>query len=157
MVSVFIGIGSNLGDRRAHLAFAQQQLAALRETRLLAFSTVRETAPVGPVEMGAFLNAVAQIETELEPLDLLAELQEIERRTGRVRSIRWGPRTLDLDILLYGERIIQTPGLIVPHLELHRRPFVLEPLVEIGPDVRHPKFNKSAAELYQQCTESRDV
>lgn len=147
MVIAFIAIGTNLGDREANVAFAREGLAKLRRTTLVAFSTVRETAPVGPVDQEPFLNAVAEVETQLDPLELLQRLKDLEHRAGRIRSIRWGPRTLDLDLLLYGDRVIESPELTVPHPHLHERRFVLEPLAELAPHTRHPKLGKTAAEL----------
>lgn len=153
MTRAFIGIGTNLGDRAGHIAFARRELAALERTAVRAVSTVRETEPVGPVAMAHFLNAVAEIETELEPLKLLHRLNDIELRAGRVRSVRWGPRTLDLDLLLFGDRIIRSPELTVPHPHLHERSFVLEPLAELAPELRHPASGRTMRQLLDAVRE----
>jgi 2-amino-4-hydroxy-6-hydroxymethyldihydropteridine diphosphokinase len=119
----FVALGSNLGDRRGYLARARSALAALPGCRLLAESDVEETEPIGPVGQGAYLNQMVALETTLEPHALLAALQRIESAEGRVRDQRWGPRTLDLDIVLFGERTVSSPALTVPHPELPRRVF----------------------------------
>lgn len=145
-----IGIGSNVGDRAAtvHRAFAA--LAALPHTRLVACSPVYETMAEGPIAQGAFLNAAAAIETLLTPADLLAHLLDIERREGRDRSRqaqRWGPRTLDLDILLYDTAHFVLPGLTIPHPRLHERAFVLVPLADIAADASVPGIGRRVREL----------
>ena len=119
----YIALGSNLGDRAAHLAQGRDGLAALPASRLLAVSTVEETEPVGPAGQGRYLNQMAALETELEPLQLLDALQDIERGAGRTREVRWGPRTLDLDIVLFERQAVSTERLVVPHPELERRDF----------------------------------
>jgi 2-amino-4-hydroxy-6-hydroxymethyldihydropteridine diphosphokinase len=128
---VFVALGSNLGDRAAHLAAARDALGHLPDTRLLAASTVEETAPLGGMEQPAYLNQMVLIETRLDPHRLLAALQEIERARGRARTERWGARTLDLDIVTYGERRIRDPDLVVPHPELPNRDFWQRELSEL--------------------------
>ena len=135
---VFVGLGANLGDPRATLQLAFEQLAALPQTRLVARSSLYRTAPVaagGP----DFCNAVAELATMLEPAVLLQALQALEQRHGRRRPYANAPRTLDLDLLLYGQRVLDEPDLTVPHPRLHERAFVLVPLLEIAPDVQHPR------------------
>ena len=132
MARVAIGLGSNLGDRSAHLAAARSSLAVIG--REIAASSLYETAPVGPVEQGPYLNSVIVLETETSPDRLLQGLLDIERARGRVRDLRWGPRTLDLDLLLYGDQVVERPGLTVPHPEMTNRRFVLEPLLEAWPE-----------------------
>ncbi|HEX6058518.1 MAG TPA: 2-amino-4-hydroxy-6-hydroxymethyldihydropteridine diphosphokinase [Gemmatimonadaceae bacterium] len=127
----YIALGSNLGDRDAHLARARAAIAALPGTRVLAESAVEETAPLGPVEQGPFLNQMVAVETALAPRALLDELHRIERDAGRVRGARWGPRTLDLDIVLFERQQVSTPELVVPHPELPRRDFWRRELEEI--------------------------
>ena len=138
-MKAFIGLGSNLGEREAMIRMALDDLARLPETRLVRASSLYDTEPVGEVEQPNFLNAVAQIDTELTPRQLLWNLLLIEKRLGRVRTQQcWGPRTIDLDLLLYGSVIIDEPDLKVPHAELTRRSFVLVPLVELDPLLIHP-------------------
>ena len=127
----YIALGSNLGDRAARLARARAAIAALPETRLLAESRVEETAPVGPVAQGPFLNQMVAVETGLAPRALLEALQGIEREAGRVRDVRWGPRTLDLDIVLFERQRVDEADLVVPHPELPRRDFWRRELEEI--------------------------
>lgn len=134
-----VGLGSNLGDRKATLTAAVGAIAALPGTRVLATSAFRETAPVGPVPQGDFVNAAVLVETRLPPRALLDALLAIEAEHGRVREVRWGPRTLDLDLLLFGDEIVDEPGLTVPHPELARRAFALEPLLEVWPDAVDPR------------------
>lgn len=136
MTRTAIALGSNLGDRLAHLRHALGGLRSLGS--LVAVSSVYETAPVGGPPQGSYLNAVAILDTVLEPAALLEELQRIERAAGRRRDERWGPRTLDLDLLLYGRRTFDGPGLTVPHRRLRERRFVLEPLVEVWPGATTP-------------------
>jgi len=119
----YIALGSNLGQREVFLAQARRAIAALVGTRVLGETDVEETAPIGPVAQGPFLNQMIAIETELSPQDLLVELQRIEGDAGRVRSARWGPRTLDLDIVLFEKQSVEEPGLTVPHPELSNRDF----------------------------------
>ncbi len=130
-----IALGSNLGDRRATLVGAIAAIGRIRGTRLLGSSTFHNTAPVGPIAQGEFLNAAAAVETELPAGELLAALHGIEREFGRdrAREQRWGPRTLDLDLLLYGDQVIREPDLEVPHPRMAERMFVLGPLVEVMP------------------------
>ena len=137
-MKAFIGLGSNLGERETLIRLALDDLARLPETQLVRASSLYDTEPVGEVDQPNFLNAVAQIETGLPPQRLLWNLRLIEKRLGRVRTQRWGPRTMDLDLLLYGDELIEEPGLVVPHPELTRRSFVLVPLVELEPMLVHP-------------------
>lgn len=127
----YVALGSNLGDRDAHLAGARAALAGLPGSRVLAESTVEETAPVGPVAQGAYLNQMVALETALAPLDLLDHLLEIERAAGRERTVRWGPRTLDLDIVLFETQKVAHPRLTVPHPELANRDFWRRELAEV--------------------------
>ena len=134
----YIGLGSNLGDREAMIRLAIDDLARLPETTLVKASSLYDTEPVGEVDQPNFLNAVAALDTTLSARQLLWNLQLIEKRLGRVRSQKWGPRTIDLDLLLYGSLMLDEPDLKVPHAELSRRSFVLVPLVEIEPLLVHP-------------------
>ena len=137
-VSAYLGIGSNLGDRLENLREAVRDLARTPGIRVVRSSSVYETSPVGGPEQGDFLNAVIEIETELKPHVLLEALQRIENDLGRVRDERFGPRTLDLDLLLYGDHVIDDPDLTVPHARMHERAFVLVPLTELGVDAAFP-------------------
>jgi 2-amino-4-hydroxy-6-hydroxymethyldihydropteridine diphosphokinase len=133
VTTAFVGLGSNLGDRAALIERAAELIGATR------LSTVRETEPWGLVSQPRFLNAVAELETGLTPRQLLDYLLDVERRLGRERiGPRWGPRSIDLDLLLYGEDTVEEPGLVIPHPLLHERLFVLEPLAELDPLRRIP-------------------
>jgi 2-amino-4-hydroxy-6-hydroxymethyldihydropteridine diphosphokinase len=137
-VKAFIGLGSNLGEREAQLRAALDAIAQLPTTQLVRVSSLYDTEPVGETDQPNFLNAVAQVDTELTARQLLWNLLLIERRLGRLRTRRWGPRTIDLDLLLYGSLVVDEPDLKVPHPELTRRSFVLVPLVELDPMLAHP-------------------
>ncbi len=128
---VFVALGSNVGDRDAHLAFARQRLAALPDTELKAESSIEETAPIGPVGQGPYLNQMVLLESALDPEVLLDACLAIEEARGRLRGERWGPRTLDLDVVRFGDRVIRTPRLTVPHPELPRRDFWQRELAEL--------------------------
>ncbi|HEU5065782.1 MAG TPA: 2-amino-4-hydroxy-6-hydroxymethyldihydropteridine diphosphokinase [Gaiellaceae bacterium] len=136
--TAFVGIGSNLGDRERHLSRAVELLSAAGDIEVSAVSQIRETEPVGPVEQGPFLNAAVRVETELAPRELLDLLLDIEERMGRVRRERFGPRTIDLDLLLYGDDVVDEPGLTVPHPRLKERRFALEPLSDLDPGLTIP-------------------
>lgn len=150
MAIAYIGIGSNLGDRRANVETALRRLGEEPAIEVAAVSAVIQTAPLGgPPGQGDFLNAAATLATTLPPRALLERLQRIEADLGRTRTVRWGPRTIDLDLLLYEQRQIAEPGLTVPHPRMHRRRFVLAPLAEIAPDVVVPGTGKTVAELLE--------
>lgn len=133
MTTAYVGIGSNLGDRRQTIARALELLPGVSGA-----SRIRETEPVGVLDQPPFLNAAARLETELSPRRLLDLLLEIESRLGRERRKRWGPRTIDLDLLLYGDETVDQPGLTVPHPRLHERRFALEPLADLDPGLVVP-------------------
>jgi 2-amino-4-hydroxy-6-hydroxymethyldihydropteridine diphosphokinase len=142
-VSVLIGIGSNLGDRAANIRRGLALLERPPDVEIVRLSSVRETEPVGGPPQGRYLNAAAEARTTLAPLPLLDALLEVEAAVGRVRSVPNAPRELDLDLLLYGDRIIDLPRLQVPHPRLLERAFVLEPLAEIAPERLHPRTGAS--------------
>lgn len=128
---MYVALGSNVGDREAHLAHARARLAALPRTRLTAASSVEETAPLGPVPQGPYLNQMAVLETDLTPTELLQHLHAIEGERGRTRTERWGPRTLDLDIVRFGDVELREPGLTLPHPELPARDFWRREIAEL--------------------------
>jgi 2-amino-4-hydroxy-6-hydroxymethyldihydropteridine diphosphokinase len=136
--TAYIGIGSNLGDRQRLIRQALDLLDAQDDVEVAALSTIRETEPVGIVDQPRFLNAAARLETELAPRELLDRLLAVERDLGRLRVERYGPRTIDLDLLLYGDELVDEPGLRVPHPRLHERRFVLEPLNDLDPGLVVP-------------------
>ena len=147
-VTAYIALGANLGDRRSNIEAAIEQLRATSGVKVTKVSSLIENAAVGgPVGSPAFLNGVAEIETTLSPQELLHRLLEIEHHLGRARREKWGPRIIDLDLILYGDQIFAEPDLQVPHPLMHERRFVLEPLVEIAPDAMHPVMRRRASEL----------
>ena len=141
----YIGIGSNVGDREANCRQAIEFLA--EAGRVIAASSLYCTEPVGYRSQEDFINAVAALETERSPVDLLAICQAIEDRLERKRTVRWGPRTADLDILLYGDLVMNLPQLVIPHPQMAARRFVLEPLAEIAPGVMHPALRQTIEQL----------
>ncbi|MEN9704131.1 MAG: hypothetical protein RLZZ393_10 [Pseudomonadota bacterium] len=141
-VRAFIGLGSNQADPPLQLDAALEALSRLPDTRLLAVSPRYVTSPFGPVPQPDFLNAVAELETALDALTLLAALHRIEAAQGRVRTLRWGPRTLDLDLLVHGDACIETQGLTVPHPGIVQRNFVLYPLRDIAPALEIPGLGR---------------
>lgn len=148
-----IALGGNVGDRRAHLEAGVKGLERLPGTQLIAVSPFIETAPVGDTDQGAYFNGAAVIRTALSPRELLASLQAIERAQGRdrARERRWGPRTLDLDLLLWGDVVLDEPGLTIPHPRMHEREFVLRPLAQIAPDILVPHRGR-VADLLAEIT-----
>ena len=143
----FVGLGSNLGEREALIRQALDELGALPDTTLIRVSSLYDTEPVGEVEQPRFLNAVAMLDTQLTARQLLWNLQRIEARLGRTRTQRWGPRTMDLDLLLFGEQVIEEEDLRLPHPELARRAFVLVPLVELEPTLVIPPSGLTVVQL----------
>lgn len=141
-------MGSNLGDRENNLRSALRDLAP--GIGISGVSSVYETAPVGVTDQPPFLNVAVSAKTGLEPQPLLKALQVIEQEVGRRPTYRWGPRIVDIDILLYGDLVLETPDLVIPHPRMHQRAFVLVPLAEIAPDLRHPVIGKSMSELAQE-------
>ena len=143
--TVYLSLGSNVGDREQNLRSAVERLREVGEVK--AVSSVYETEPVEYTAQPWFLNAAVAIETELMPKQLLARLLGIEQAMGRKRTTPKGPRVIDLDILFFGKSIVETQGLTIPHPALHERRFVLEPLAEIAPEVRHPVFKQTMREM----------
>ncbi|WP_198245208.1 2-amino-4-hydroxy-6-hydroxymethyldihydropteridine diphosphokinase [methane-oxidizing endosymbiont of Gigantopelta aegis] len=150
-IEVYIGLGSNLEQPEAQIKSARKEIAALPQVAECAFSSLYRSAPMGPQDQPDYVNAVMKITTDLSPMALLHALQEIENRHGRVRARRWGERTLDLDILLYGDQHIVQPDLIIPHIGIAERAFVLYPLEEIaGSDLVIPGQG-TLAQLLAAC------
>jgi 2-amino-4-hydroxy-6-hydroxymethyldihydropteridine diphosphokinase len=151
MTRTFVALGSNLGDREDHLRRALEALGELG--RVTAISGLHETEPIGYRDQPDFLNAVVELETELSPEELLGRLQEIERRLGRRPTFRDGPRTIDLDLLLHGDAVIDRPELRLPHPRMTERRFVLEPLAEIAPEIVHPVSGLRVSEMLRGLEE----
>ena len=156
-VIAFIGIGANMGRSAETCRTAVGLLAEIPEVRLLRSSSLYRTEPVGPQEQEWFINAVAEIRTGLPPGLLLKALKEIERRLGRTEGVKWGPRVIDLDILLYGQEVIREGELVIPHPELHRRRFVLVPLCELASYAIHPAFGVSVRGLLDRLSDPARV
>ncbi|MCX7920785.1 MAG: 2-amino-4-hydroxy-6-hydroxymethyldihydropteridine diphosphokinase [Clostridia bacterium] len=149
--SVFLALGSNMGDRAESLRKAIESVGNVSKTRVIKVSDIYETEPVGYTDQASFLNMAIYIETALEPEELLAELQEIELAMKRTREIHWGPRTIDIDILLYGEKTVSLPHLTIPHPRMFERAFVLVPLR----DVYHQRAinGKDIEEIISNCSD----
>jgi len=150
VTAAYVGLGSNLEEPRAQLTRAFEELASLPETQVLARSPLYRSAPLDAPDQPDFLNAVAALETRLPPSRLLAELQAIEGRHGRRRPYHHAPRTLDLDLLLYGSQTVDAPGLTIPHPRMHQRAFVLQPLLDLDPQASVPGLG-SVRDLLQAC------
>ena len=153
----YIGIGSNLGDKVYQCETAISDILRADQNKLLAKSSLFKTKPIGYTSQDWFINGVIKIETDLEPLELLQVLKDIESRLGREKTFRWGPRVIDLDILLFDEEEIEMEGLQIPHPHLQERQFVLIPLAEIDPEVIHPVLKKRIGELLENIKEDQGV
>lgn len=149
--TVYLGIGSNIEPRLNHCRVAIAHIMGNPDIKVLGRSTVYETDPFGIKDQPKFLNAAICVETRLSPQDLLEYLLKLENQMGRVRDDRWGPRIIDLDILFYGEQIIDDEGLTIPHPGIHERTFVLRPLKDIAPDFAHPKLKQTVSEMLDAC------
>jgi 2-amino-4-hydroxy-6-hydroxymethyldihydropteridine diphosphokinase len=153
----FIGLGSNMGKPVDRCLEVIEYLRIIKGSQVLRCSSFYRTEPVGFIDQEWFINAVIEIRTSLTAQELIRELQTLERRMGRQKPVKWGPRIIDLDILLYGQEVIQTDILTVPHPELHKRRFVLEPLYEIAPYAIHPAFGVSVAGLMERLADKNKV
>jgi len=152
--TAFIGLGSNLGDRMEHLRFAVDKLGRIEGCEVLKVSDFISTPPYGYKEQGDFLNGCLMLRTLLTPHELLDELFAIENEAGRIRDVRWGPRTLDLDIIMYDDLVVSDDRLNLPHIEMHKRDFVLRPLCEIAPNAAHPVLKNTMAGLLEKLRSS---
>jgi 2-amino-4-hydroxy-6-hydroxymethyldihydropteridine diphosphokinase len=154
IVTAYLGLGSNMGDRFLNLQKALEHLKKVNGVKISQISPVYETDPVGGPRQPRYLNTVVEIGTDLEVRKLLKTCQEIENEMGRIRTERWGPRVIDIDILIYGDLVISTKELIIPHPLFHEREFVLRPMADIVPDLIHPVMDLSIRELLEGIEES---
>ncbi len=150
MTKVYAGLGSNLGNKRENIIRAIDRIDTYEGIWVREKSGFYDTPPVGGPPQPDYVNCVIGLETEVEPQTLLKEFKEIEIEQGRRPGVRWGPRVVDLDILLYGDRIVNDHNLKIPHERMHERVFVLEPLCEISPDIKHPVLGISISELWEK-------
>lgn len=155
MFNVFIGLGSNLGNRTENCLAAIEHLSDF--TIIKSVSSFYETEPVGNEDQPRFINAVAKVNTLLSPLNLLNSLKTIEGQLGREKNERWGPRTIDLDILIYEDFVLDSQELTIPHKELINRRFMMEPLCEIEPWLEHPTLNKTMSTILKELQDDREV
>lgn len=152
---VYLSLGSNVGDREAHLREANAQLAAIGQVK--AVSSIYETEPVEFTQQSNFLNCAVALETDLPPSELMSRLLDIERRLGRERIQKKGPRTIDIDVLLYGDLVLDSANLTIPHPAMAQRRFVLEPLAEIAPEAVHPDRTKTVRQLLEELPAGQKV
>ncbi len=155
--AVFVGLGSNLGERLENILQALEFIQGMPLTKILDYSSVYETAPVGYRAQGNFLNQVIQITTGQTPVSFLEKSLVIEKKLGRRRRIKWGPRTLDVDLLFWGNLVVQTDALVLPHPQIESRRFVLEPLCEIAPQFVTPLNQKTVQQLRDECADRNAV
>lgn len=155
MAVVYLGLGSNIGDREANIAEAVDRLKV--KVSIEQVSSLYETEPVGYENQPDFLNAVCRGATDLAPHGLLAFVKQVEKDLGRTPTVRYGPRSIDVDILFYDDVVMHTPDLTIPHPRLHKRAFVLVPLTEIAPDLGHPVLDKTVRQLLASLTDRHGV
>jgi 2-amino-4-hydroxy-6-hydroxymethyldihydropteridine diphosphokinase len=156
-VTAYIGTGSNMGDREAYCEEAVRLVSRFPATSIIRVSSLYETAPMERTDQDWFINCVTAVRTTLSPHELLRACQEVEQLLGRKRSVRFGPRTIDMDILFYGDRIIQEPGLTIPHPRAHERRFVLEPMAEIAPELTHPALRKTVVQILKELQNHQEI
>ena len=157
-INVYIGLGSNMGKRKDHIKTAHEMISKY-VGQIVKKSFVYETAPMGNTDQGAFLNQVIMVNTTMDPRTLLESVTQIEKEMGRERKEKWGPRTIDIDILLYGKRIIRDKGLEIPHPEMHKRAFVLIPLmdIDVAGELEHPVLKRPLDELFMEIKEEIEM
>lgn len=155
-INVYLSVGSNMGDRQANLR-AAAGLIDKNIGKIARKSHVYETEPWGKTDQETFLNQVLMINTTQDPREMLEQITKIEKELDRDRKEKWGPRTIDVDILFYGKRVIRDKGLDIPHPELHKRMFVLVPMIEIAPELEHPVLKQTIDELYLECKDLSEV
>lgn len=153
-MKAYLGLGSNLGNRMQNMEVAVKFLSSDRNISISRLSRIRETKPYGKLDQADFLNQVIEIETKLSATELLTACQKVEGQLKRKRLEKWGPRTIDIDILFYGNEIIEQEALRIPHPDLENRSFVMEPLNELSPDFVHPVLKKSVNQIYKDLKES---
>ncbi len=146
----YLGLGSNLGDKLEFITKAIKQISRLKSVEITRTSSLITTAPYGKTDQPDFLNCVIELDTDLMPEDLLNKCLHIENQLGRIRKEKWGPRTIDIDILLYEDKIINSDMLVLPHPQLHKREFVLTSLNELCPDLVHPILNKKIKDIFME-------
>ncbi len=155
--TAYVGIGSNVGDRTGNCRRAVEEIHRFADTMVVRHSSFYETEPMEFPDQESFINGIVAIHTGLPPLDLFTACQKVERLLGRKRTARYGPRIIDLDILLYGQRVMETAELILPHPKLHLRRFVLVPMAEIAPDAVHPTLHQTVDELLNKIKDNYRV
>jgi 2-amino-4-hydroxy-6-hydroxymethyldihydropteridine diphosphokinase len=149
-MKAYLGLGSNEGNRQQYMSNAVELISDHASMQIIKQSEVLETAPYGLTDQADFLNQVLIIETELSAEELLEECQLIESKLGRIRSIKWGPRTMDIDILFYGDVVVESAELQIPHPDLHNREFILRSMLELDPELVHPVLGQSIQEIYKK-------
>ena len=157
MPIAYVGLGSNIGDKAGNILRALDILSQSDGIKATKVSSFYETEPIGYEDQDWFINAVVQIETTFSPEELLSAFKKVEQIMGRKNTIRWGPRKIDLDLLMYDQLCFESPGLVIPHPRLHERSFVLVPLAEIAPDLFHPIQKKTIAELLAELQSQKTV
>jgi 2-amino-4-hydroxy-6-hydroxymethyldihydropteridine diphosphokinase len=157
MPKSYLGLGSNIGDRISFIENALTEISKIPDTKVVKMSSVYETEPWGEIRQDDFLNSVIEIDTKLDAAILLKELKEIEKKLGRNKTAKWSEREIDIDLLFYGNEIIENDVMNVPHLQIENRRFVLFPMAEIAPDFIHPVLKKSISELLKETTDELNV